>query len=111
MAEIMLEDLPDIVPIFPLGGVLLLPGAPLPLHIFEPRYRAMTRDAIAAGGYIAMIQPNGEMGDDPMNPPVYGTACLGKIVCQIIISLSILDNNSFFMLLMALFKGDFNFFI
>jgi Lon protease-like protein len=75
-----LNELPAIVPIFPLSGVLLLPGVPLPLHIFEPRYRAMVRDALAADGYIAMIQPNGEHGDDPMNPPVFKTACLGKIV-------------------------------
>jgi Lon protease-like protein len=81
-ADLTLDDLPAIVPIFPLGGVLLLPGSPLPLHIFEPRYRAMTRDALAAGGYIAMTQPSGETGDDPMNPPVYGTACLGKIVAS-----------------------------
>ena len=77
-----LGDLPDIVPIFPLQGVLLLPRTPLPLHIFEPRYRAMTRDALAGDGYIAMIQPSGEAGGDPMNPPVYQTACLGKIAAS-----------------------------
>tara|TARA_R110002096_G_scaffold24707_12_gene77713 strand:+ start:1458 stop:2120 length:663 start_codon:yes stop_codon:yes gene_type:complete len=76
------QDLPEIVPIFPLPGVLLLPRAPLPLHIFEPRYRAMIRDAIAEHGYIAMIQPSGEPGDDPMNPPVFRTGCLGKIVAS-----------------------------
>jgi Lon protease-like protein len=75
-----LNELPAIVPIFPLSGVLLLPGVPLPLHIFEPRYRAMVRDALAGDGYIAMIQPNGQRGEDPMNPPVFRTACLGKIV-------------------------------
>lgn len=80
MAPISVADLPTIVPIFPLAGVLLLPRAPLPLHIFEPRYRAMVRDAIAADGYIAMIQPSGEPGDDPMNQPIFRTACLGKIV-------------------------------
>ncbi len=77
-----LGDLPDIVPIFPLQGVLLLPRAPLPLHIFEPRYRNMVRDALASDGYIAMVQPNGDPGDDPMNPPVYQTACLGKIAAS-----------------------------
>ena len=73
------EPLPAIVPIFPLSGVLLLPRSPLPLHIFEPRYWAMTRDALAGSGHIAMVQPSGP-GDDPMNPPVYPVACLGKIV-------------------------------
>ena len=77
---LILNELPAIVPIFPLSGVLLLPGVPLPLHIFEPRYRAMVRDALAGDGYIAMIQPNGQRGEDPMNPPVFRTACLGKIV-------------------------------
>lgn len=73
------EPLPAIVPIFPLSGVLLLPRSPLPLHIFEPRYRAMTRDALDGAGYVAMVQPSGQ-GDDPMNPPVYPVACLGKII-------------------------------
>jgi Lon protease-like protein len=73
------EPLPAIVPIFPLSGVLLLPRAPLPLHIFEPRYRAMTRDALDGDGFIAMVQPSGA-GNDPMNPPVYPVACLGKII-------------------------------
>lgn len=73
------EPLPAIVPIFPLSGVLLLPRSPLPLHIFEPRYRAMTRDALDGNGYLAMVQPSGQ-GADPMNPPVYPVACLGKII-------------------------------
>lgn len=73
------EPLPAIVPIFPLSGVLLLPRAPLPLHIFEPRYRAMTRDALDGDGFIAMVQPSAAAGD-PMNPPVYPVACLGKII-------------------------------
>ena len=75
------EPLPSIVPIFPLSGVLLLPRSPLPLHIFEPRYRAMTRDALEGGGFIAMVQPTGQ-GADPMNPPVYSVACLGRIVAS-----------------------------
>jgi uncharacterized protein len=75
-------DLPTIVPIFPLQGALLLPRSPLPLHIFEPRYRAMTRDALAGDGYIAMIQPSGEDASDPMQPPIYQTACLGKIIAS-----------------------------
>jgi len=73
--------LPSIVPVFPLSGVLLLPRAPLPLHIFEPRYRAMTRDSLTGEGYIAMVQPKGE-GGDPQNPPIYDVACLGKIVAS-----------------------------
>jgi Lon protease-like protein len=50
------EALPAEVPVFPLAGVLLLPGGRLPLNIFEPRYLAMTRDAIKGERIIGMIQ-------------------------------------------------------
>ena len=49
--------LPAVLPVFPLAGVLLLPGGHLPLHIFEPRYRNMTRDALAGDRVIGMVQP------------------------------------------------------
>ena len=45
------------VPVFPLAGALLFPRAQLPLHIFEPRYRAMVRDALAGDRLIGMVQP------------------------------------------------------
>ena len=41
------EQLPETLPIFPLSGVLLLPGGKLPLNVFEPRYLAMIFDALA----------------------------------------------------------------
>ena len=70
--------LPSILPIFPLTGVLLLPRGRLPLNIFEPRYLAMTRDALASERLIGMVQPS-----DPRvaadNPPVYPTGCAGRI--------------------------------
>ena len=44
--------LPEILPVFPLSGVLLLPGMLLPLHIFEPRYRNMVRDALAGAAFL-----------------------------------------------------------
>ena len=44
------------VPVFPLAGALLFPRAQLPLHIFEPRYRAMVRDALASDRLIAMVK-------------------------------------------------------
>ena len=50
--------LPHTIPIFPLPGVLLLPGGRLPLNIFEPRYLAMTADALRAERIIGMIQPS-----------------------------------------------------
>ena len=52
------EDLPRVIPIFPLTGVLLLPTGKLPLNIFEPRYLAMVRDALAdEQRIIGMLQP------------------------------------------------------
>ena len=70
--------LPTILPIFPLTGVLLLPRGRLPLNIFEPRYLAMTRDALAGDRLIGMVQPSdpGASGD---NPPLYPTGCAGRI--------------------------------
>ncbi|MEZ0496047.1 LON peptidase substrate-binding domain-containing protein [Sphingomonas sp. IW22] len=62
--------------IFPLGGAILFPGMHLPLHIFEPRYRAMVGDALARDRRIGMIQPRGE--GDP--PPLFETGCVGRIV-------------------------------
>lgn len=64
------------VPIFPLAGALLFPRTQLPLHIFEPRYRAMVRDALAGDGIIAMIQPK----DEKEPPALFEIGCLGKIV-------------------------------
>ena len=48
-------DLPSIIPVFPLPNVVLFPGVPLPLHIFEPRYRDMVRDASAGHEIIGMV--------------------------------------------------------
>jgi Lon protease-like protein len=72
------DDLPEVLPIFPLTGVLLLPRGRLPLNIFEPRYLAMTRDAMGGERLIGMVQPS----DPPireMNPAVYPTGCAGRI--------------------------------
>jgi len=70
--------LPAILPIFPLTGVLLLPRGRLPLNIFEPRYLAMTRDALAGERLIGMVQPSNPAGSGS-NPPVYPTGCAGRI--------------------------------
>ena len=72
-------ELPRVIPIFPLTGVLLLPGGILPLNIFEPRYLNMTQATLASGNRtIGMIQPDGDdMGD---SPSVYDTGCAGRIV-------------------------------
>jgi len=66
------------VPIFPLGGAILFPRSQLPLHIFEPRYREMVRDAIDGAGQIAMIQP--QRVDDDNKAPLYDVGCVGEVV-------------------------------
>ena len=64
------------VPLFPLAGALLFPRSELPLHIFEPRYRAMVRDALASDAIIAMVQPKA-----PAEPPLlFDIGCAGRIV-------------------------------
>src|SRR6516225_5092472 len=70
--------LPAILPIFPLTGVLLLPRGRLPLNIFEPRYLAMTRDALAGERMIGMVQP-ADPAASGSNPSVYPTGCAGRI--------------------------------
>ena len=72
------EDLPPEIPVFPLARVLLLPGARLPLNVFEPRYLNMTDAALAGGRMIGMIQPTGS-GDGP-EPELYRTGCAGRVV-------------------------------
>jgi len=63
------------VSIFPLPGAILFPGLQLPLHIFEPRYKALIKDALARDRLIGMIQPQrAEEG-----APLYRVGCIGKI--------------------------------
>jgi uncharacterized protein len=75
--------LPEILPIFPLTGVLLLPRGRLPLNIFEPRYLAMIRDALGGERLIGMVQPNepqrDNIGQGAQHPPVYRVGCAGRI--------------------------------
>jgi hypothetical protein len=74
------DDLPREFPIFPLPGALLLPRGKLPLNIFEPRYLAMTEDALAAGRMFGMIQPDTRPPEGPTGPGLYRIGCLGRIV-------------------------------
>ena len=62
--------------VFPLPGALLFPRMQLPLHIFEPRYRAMVSEARARDRRIGMIQPRG--AGEP--PPLFDRGCVGRIV-------------------------------
>jgi len=74
-----LDSLPEVLPIFPLAGVLLLPHAQLPLNIFEKRYLAMSRDALAGHRLIGMVQPVHPEEEDTALPAVYGSGCAGRI--------------------------------
>jgi len=67
------------VPVFPLAGALLFPGSQLPLHIFEPRYRAMVRDALDGDGLIAMIQPRPDAEEGAERPALFEVGCIGRI--------------------------------
>jgi uncharacterized protein len=72
--------------IFPLGGAILFPGLHLPLHIFEPRYRAMVGEALVRDRMIGMVQPRADGNASPQNgpqsgpPPIYDMGCVGRIV-------------------------------
>ena len=79
MSEYTSDTLPKIIPIFPLPGVLLLPFAKLPLNVFEPRYVAMTRDALKSNWIIGMIQPRATASNKEQ-PDIYLVGCAGKIV-------------------------------
>ncbi|WP_425229077.1 LON peptidase substrate-binding domain-containing protein [Sphingomonas sp.] len=69
--------------IFPLPGALLFPGMHLPLHVFEPRYRALVGDAMVRDRRIGMIQPRPvsvrDTGQDNRGPPLFDLGCVGKI--------------------------------
>jgi hypothetical protein len=73
-----MSELPEIIPIFPLYGTILLPNTILPLHIFEPRYQQMIEFAMEQDQSIGMVQPINQELDQ-----IYEIGCLGKIEqCQ-----------------------------
>lgn len=70
----------DLLPLFPLPGVVLFPNVFLPLHIFEPRYREMVADAVAGDRVIGMVLlKEGWKDDYEGRPPVYSIGCSGVI--------------------------------
>ncbi len=76
-------DLLAALPIFPLPNCVLLPGGLLPLHVFEPRYRELTRDCLADSKLLAIarLQP-GHEATYFGRPPIYEHAGLGRIICS-----------------------------
>ena len=73
-------DLPEVIPVFPLAGALLLPRGQMPLNIFEPRYLAMVDDAFRDGHrLIGMIQPDATHSPDEARPVLFRIGCVGRI--------------------------------
>jgi Lon protease-like protein len=70
-------DLPQLIPVFPLDGALLLPGGELPLQIFEPRYLNMIDDVMAGERVIGMIQTRA--GGTRSQPRLAAVGCLGRV--------------------------------
>jgi Lon protease-like protein len=70
-------DLPQMIPVFPLDGALLLPGGDLPLQIFEPRYLNMIDDVMAGDRIVGMIQTRA--GGDRERPKLSDVGCAGRI--------------------------------
>ena len=75
-----MSTLPAVIPLFPLGDVVLFPRVPVPLHIFEPRYRKMIADALAGPRVVGMVllRPGWE-ADYAGRPPVFESGCAGRI--------------------------------
>jgi uncharacterized protein len=73
-------SLPSVIPIFPLPNVVFFPRMPMPLHVFEPRYRKMAADALEGDRVIGMVllKPGWEPDYDG-RPPVYPVGCAGLI--------------------------------
>jgi uncharacterized protein len=77
MPMIIAADLPDVIPVFPLPGALMLPRARLPLHIFEPRYLAMIEDCMKTKHrLIGMIQPRETPGGEKR---LQAIGCAGRL--------------------------------
>jgi uncharacterized protein len=73
-------ELPEIIPVFPLAGALLLPRGQMPLNIFEPRYLAMVDDTFRDGHrLIGMIQPDVTHSQNEDNPVLFRVGCVGRI--------------------------------
>jgi uncharacterized protein len=78
-AAVQGTELPRILPVFAISGVLLLPGGRLPLTVFEPRYLALTEDALGAGRLFALVQPAPETVTGTAVPGLYSVGTLARI--------------------------------
>ncbi|GIW41334.1 MAG: ATP-dependent protease [Candidatus Binatia bacterium] len=88
-------ELPEQLPLFPLPNVVLFPGVPLPLHVFEPRYRALVRDVRGSHRLVGMTLLRGDWKPRYFeNPEIFAVGCAGKIT-----ELEELPDGRFFLLL------------
>lgn len=71
------DKLPDTLPVLPLADAVVMPGADLPLNIFEPRYLNMVADALGSHHMFGMVQPDASRETDP--PALFRTGCGGRI--------------------------------
>src|SRR5919109_4185580 len=73
-------ELPEVIPVFPLPGALLLPRGQMPLNIFEPRYLAMIDDSLRDGHrLVGMIQPDPAHPGPEGKPHLFRVGCVGRI--------------------------------
>ena len=72
-----INDLPNILPVFPLSNFIFFPNTSAPLNIFEPRYIQMIDDSIKSNRMIGMVQPKGI--SNIKKPELFKVGCLGKI--------------------------------
>ena len=70
------ENLPKVIPVFPLSNFIIFPKTNVPLNIFEPRYIEMIDDAMKEDRIIGMIQPK---NSTQSIPELYNVGCAGKI--------------------------------
>ena len=74
-----MNNLPKIIPIFPLSNFIIFPKTTVPLNIFEPRYIDMINDSMKSNKMIGMIQPKNLNNSLNEKIDLYGIGCLGKI--------------------------------
>ena len=72
------DDLPKIIPVFPLSNFIIFPKTTVPLNIFEPRYLDMVNDSMKSDKLIGMIQPKNSKDGNNI-PKLHNVGCLGKI--------------------------------
>ncbi len=73
------NDLPAVIPVFPLAAALLLPRSEMPLNIFEERYLAMIDTALAGDRVIGMIQPDAAIPAVERGPGLFPVGCAGRL--------------------------------